>query len=118
MQLKPFKSVPKSQWPPARGKQEPIFVYLSAQFLVQIFMEKNGVIRISINSTKRKGKNWKDGLTFDELQAIKSAVGYGDSLAVEVYPEDSDLVNDANMRHLWVLPERPPFAWRRRKLIT
>jgi hypothetical protein len=52
-------------------------------------------------------------MTFDELQAIKSAVGYGDSCAVEIYPEDSDLVNDANMRHLWVLQERPAFAWKK-----
>jgi hypothetical protein len=32
--------------------------------------------------------------------------------AVEVYPPAGDVVNVANMRHLWVLRDRLPFAWR------
>ena len=32
---------------------------------------------------------------------------------MEVYPRTADLVNVANMRHLWVLPELLPFAWRK-----
>jgi hypothetical protein len=111
MRLKPFKEVPHDNWLPARGRTQPFYVYKSAQYLVQVFIEENGVFRLSINSVKRQGSNWKDGITFDELQAIKSAVGFGDCCAVEVYPEDSELVNDANMRHLWVLPVRPSFAW-------
>lgn len=34
-------------------------------------------------------------------------------MAVEIYPAERDIVNVANMRHLWVLPERLPFGWRR-----
>jgi hypothetical protein len=32
--------------------------------------------------------------------------------AVEIYPADGDVVAVANMRHLWLLPEAPAFAWR------
>jgi hypothetical protein len=62
---------------------------------------------------KRKGSKWVDGITWDQLQEIKRGVGLGDKLAVEVYPEDKNIVNVANMRHLFVLPERPLFAWAR-----
>jgi hypothetical protein len=37
----------------------------------------------------------------------------GDRFAVEIYPENINTVNVANMRHLWVFPvgERLGFAW-------
>lgn len=39
--------------------------------------------------------------------------GLADSWAVEVFPADADVVNVANMRHLWILPDAPAFAWRK-----
>ena len=112
--LKPFYPVAFRDWPRIKsGAKVPIYVLQSAQFLVQVFIEENDILRLTINSVKRRGNNWQDGITFDELQSIKNAIGYGDRLAVEIYPEDRELINDANMRHLWVLPERdrPSFAW-------
>lgn len=47
----------------------------------------------------------RDGISWDDLQWIKGAAGYRDREAVEVYPRDGDVVNVANMRHLWILPE-------------
>jgi hypothetical protein len=29
-----------------------------------------------------------------------------------VYPPVDEIVNVANMRHLWLLDEAPPYAWR------
>jgi hypothetical protein len=54
--------------------------------------------------------NWKDGILWDELMEVKTAVGFGERWAVEVFPPDAHLVNVANMRHLWIT-HRPPFAW-------
>lgn len=54
---------------------------------------------------------WADGISWDELMRIKSEVGYKDSWAVEVYPSDSHVINVANMRHLFLLKEKPDFAW-------
>ena len=56
---------------------------------------------------------WRDGITWDELQDLKSQCGRGDELAVEVYPKDKNLVNKSNHRHLWIIknPEELPYVW-------
>jgi hypothetical protein len=60
-----------------------------------------------------EGDRWADNITWDELQALKTQCGYGGHDAVEVYPPTRDVVNVANIRHLWVLAEKLPFAWRK-----
>lgn len=106
-----FKDVPKKDWP--LTFTPPIKVFKSDKYLVQAYEEKNGVIRLSVLNAKKDKKTgtWIDGISWDELQKIKSSVGYGDLCAVEVYPEDENIVNIAAIRHLFVLPERPEFAW-------
>jgi len=49
-----------------------------------------------------------------ELQAIKDHVSGVERVAVEVFPARSELVDHANMYHLWVLPAgfRLPFGLR------
>jgi hypothetical protein len=69
------------------------------------------LVRLSINRAVLDDRGgWLDGITWDELQRIKAAVGYGDHDALEVYPRDSKLVNVANIRHLWVMREQP-LSW-------
>ena len=80
-----------------------IEMYESKHFLVQVYREEFAT-RLSINRTSRRGVRWKDGITFDELQSIKSAIGFGGHFAVECYPADHNLINDANMRHLFIVP--------------
>jgi hypothetical protein len=65
-------------------------------FLAQIYEQPKGYLRLSVNSTFRGGFNtrFKDGITWEDLQQIKSELGYGDRLAVEIYPKDCDLVID------------------------
>lgn len=50
-------------------------------------------------------------MSWEELQRVKAECGFADSWAVEVYPPAADVVNQINARHLWLLAERPPFAW-------
>lgn len=104
-----FNEIPSQDWPDRKNKNLKR-VFVSKLFMVQEFHEDNH-IRLTINYIKRRGNNWKDGITWDQLQKIKSDVGYGNECAVEVYPEDTNVVNVANMRHLFVLPERPKFVW-------
>lgn len=86
----------------------------SRRFLVQEFAEPEGVIRLSCSrSTLRGDGRWEDGITWDELQRLKAEAGYGGRFAIEVYPADIDVVNVGNLRHLWILPEPLPFAWKR-----
>lgn len=108
--------VPQGEWPDSLriAKVRPFRVWRSRKFLVQEFAELDGVIRLSVNRTaiQRDGR-WVDGITWDHLQALKAEAGYGKRDAVEVFPPDYDLVDVANMRHLWVLPYKLPFAWRK-----
>mgnify|MGYP003443020650 CR=1 FL=1 len=112
-----FQPIPQAQWPElptAMAKNSSTKAVLrNRDFLVQIFVQPDGTTRLTINRTDIDNHgNWKDGITWDELQTIKNAVGYEDHDALEVYPAKKDLVNVSNMRHLWILPTPPSFIWR------
>lgn len=107
--------VPPEKWPtafnPVREKYTITHVWRSSDFLVQVINE-GGHIRLSINRAQIDDSGqWKDNITWDELQHIKNACGFPSHAAVEVFPPASKVVNVANMRHLWILPEPPPFMW-------
>ena len=109
-----FTPIPKEEWPKAFIELQviPDAVCRNRSYLVQIFPETNGARRISICRTMigNNGK-WEDGMTWDALMSIKAMIGYQDRWAVEIYPPDQATVNVANMRHLWLIPEKPSFAW-------
>lgn len=90
----------------------PIKAWASRHFLAQLFVDK-GNLRLSICRTEiQNDGNWKDGITWDELQRVKTACGYGDDWAVEIYPPDANVINVANIRHLWILPTAPEYGWK------
>lgn len=90
----------------------PIEAWRSRGFLVQIFEEAEGILRMSVCRTSVTKGQWTENITWDELQRLKSESGRGDREAVEIYPPDGDVVNVANMRHLWILSTRTSFSWR------
>ena len=104
--------IPPEHWPAGAYALGRVEVWRSSKFLVQLFTEvealRISVCRVTLSSDSR----WSDGISWDELQQIKREIGRGDRWAVEVYPADSDVVNVANMRHLWLLERAPAFAWR------
>lgn len=116
-------AVPQEQWPPNRyGSTQSIRVgvFQSNRYLVQVFQElpmeiggeRIGVRRITVNRVEvEKNLDWKDDIRWDDLQDIKRDLGMADNYAVEVYPADFDVVNVANMRHLWVLDRPLPLGW-------
>ena len=88
----------------------PVKVWRSRFFLVQLF-NQDGHLRLSINRTKINNQGeWCDGITWDELMDCKRACGFGGQWAVEVFPPDSNVVNVANIRHIWLV-DQPPYAW-------
>lgn len=87
-----------------------IAAWSSRKWLVQVY-DENGHIRISVNKVAvLPDGNWEAGITWDDLMEIKAAIGYRESWAVEVYPPPERVVNVANMRHLWIVPQLQ-FAW-------
>lgn len=95
-------------WPPRM-----IEVWRSRHFLVQVFSEAGNVQRLTICRTSHNGDSWDELITWDELMQCKRQCGRGDRDALEVYPADKDIVNVANMRHLWLPAEPVVFAWRK-----
>lgn len=108
-----FVEVPSSEWPFQSSKLQKVF--RNRSFLVQVHQENDDIVRLSICRTEldRCGQ-WKDNISWDDLQGIKNACGYEDKVAVEIYPELDCEVNVANFRHLWVLPDAPAFVWGKR----
>ena len=94
-------------------KGAPIKAWRNKEFLVQLY-DQEGHSRLSINrSDVNKDGNWKEGISWDQLMKLKNQAGFEDQWAVEVFPPDSSVVNVANIRHLFLLPEAPEFAWRK-----
>ena len=110
---KVLTEIPRDQWPAGYSSVPHIAVYASRDYLVQVFDEGNGLKRITVNRVAIGASTWNDGITWDELQRIKAQIGYGTEWAVEVFPADDQVVNVSSMRHLWVLPEPPAFAWQK-----
>ena len=105
--------VPREQWPAARVTTQ-LRVLRSRDFLVQEFAADGpAVVRLSVCRTSLAGDRWQDGITWDDLQRLKRECGYGDADAIEVFPADADVVNVANMRHLWVMADPIACAWRK-----
>lgn len=91
-------------------KDRPLMMWRSRNYLVQLFSVESAdyplMLRLTVNRTKVKADGqWEDGLTWDELNAIKQELGYGDWWGCEVFPPTHAIQNLANFRHLWLNPE-------------
>lgn len=104
-----MQSYPNAAHPPTN-------VWQSRKYLVQLFDEtplqnidtrRMTVCRVTLGDDG----HWDAGLSWDELQDIKREIGFGDWYGVEIYPRDVDVVNVANMRHLWLLAVPLPLGW-------
>lgn len=108
--------VPREEWPPSFGfESKPLKVWRSADYLAVLYLQlADGMTRLSVNSVRRtasrkrrSGTDWRDGITWDELQRVKNETLGPDVWCVEVYPPDGEVVDVANIRHLWPLDEAP-----------
>ena len=98
---------------PADAPDDVLRVWGSRDYLATLWLDPNGYQRLSINSTTydtRTGR-WADGLTWDELMAVKNQCGFAAQWCVEVYPPKSESVDVASIRHLWLLDDAPGYAW-------
>lgn len=102
--------IPREEWPTVIPDNLSR-AYRSNQFFVQIYELPNGVVRLTACRTEVDGDDWKAGISWDNLQDLKRRLGFADKYAIEVYPREVDLVNVANLRHLWILPEPLEVGW-------
>jgi len=111
---KTLQKVPENEWPEdlLTWDKRPKEAWLSRDYLVQIYEHPDeSAIRLTVCRTRMHNGRWVDGLDWDELQAIKNAVGFADKWLVEVFPPEDQVVNIQNMRHLFVLDEPPDYGW-------
>jgi hypothetical protein len=117
-------AVPMADWPLIEsGTAVRVDVLRSRGFLVQVFGEDGQMLRLSVNRTEwdQRQNRFRDDITWDDLQQLKAEAGYADRVAIEVFPPERLIVNVANMRHLWLLPEgaeQMPFVWNGRKSLS
>lgn len=99
------------------SSHRPVEVWHSRHFLALVYLDATpeGIFtRVSVNRTEIENDgHWKQGITWDELMRVKAEIGRSEAWAVEVYPPASQVVNVANLRHLFLVPQ-PPFAWVKR----
>lgn len=110
-----FVQISREQWPEDVRFGYPIrhAVWRSCEFMAQVFIESPGHrITVSRCEIMPDGK-WRDGMTWDELQHVKNAIGFSKQIAVEIFPPIDCVVNVANMRHLWVFAadKKLGFGW-------
>lgn len=103
-------------WPPQQGVSM-VGVWRSKDYLAQLVIEeKTKAVRLSVQRTMIDEKGgWVEGIAWEELQRVKSECGMGHLLAVEVYPRDRDVVNVANMRHLFLMPIDFEIGWKSKR---
>lgn len=109
-----LRQIPREDWPLTcqAMMHPPAEVWRSSGFLVQVYAEAFNIERLTVCRTAVDCDRWKAEISWDDLQRLKRECGRGDKDAVEVYPADRDVVNVANMRHLWVMDLPLDFIWR------
>lgn len=73
-------------------------------FAVLDRMDYSGARHLAISSLSGIRPTWP------EMQRIKDEIAGPSATAVEVYPPAAEVVDQADMYHLWVLPGRLPFS--------
>ncbi len=106
--------VPREDWPDVemhRLTNPPTELWRSRDYLLMVYEDK-GYTRLSILRVVLDPMgHWADGIRWDDLQRLKAECGRGDRWAVEVFPPAALVVNVANMRHMFLLREPPPYGW-------
>lgn len=106
--------IPPSEWNERckAAAHQPLRTWQSKDFAVHLWQDTRGNKRLTVCRTEiNNDGSWKDGITWDDLHRLKSEAGFGAQWAVECYPPDSQVIYDANMRHLWLLDQPPTYGW-------
>ena len=109
-----LKPIAPETWPPSdRSGAIPLRAWRSRFFIVALWGE-GAQRRLSVCRTKLTDDGqWAADITWDELQSVKAQAGFADDWMVEIYPPAEEVVNVANMRHLWLMSPAPEFGWKR-----
>ncbi len=101
-----FEPVSLEELPPRARLLKPATIsdlWLNSRYLVMVSYRASSwgaLMHLMVQRTDRQPvRDWYD------FQRIKNEIAGEDRIAIEVYPAESELTDDAHMYHLWVLPE-------------
>lgn len=81
-------------------------IYRSKKYTVIVWNVPAGKkLSIQRNEWDSHTNRYRDNISWDEIQEIKRQCGFGEQNAIEFYPPDSEVINIANVRHIWILPD-------------
>ena len=81
-------------------------IWRSKKYTVMVWNVPAGKkMTISRNEWDSHTGRYKDSILWDEIMEIKRQIGFGEQNAIEFYPPDSEVINIANVRHIWLLPK-------------
>ncbi len=76
-------------------------------FSVLVRLDASGVVHLAVSSLSGIRPSWH------EMQRIKNDIAGPDATAIEVYPPQPQVVDGADMFHIWVLRGKLPFGLHR-----
>lgn len=99
--------VPRETWPTSMMSAKPLRFWKNNKYTCIEFPSREtefGLVRHLLiqRVTAERISRW------DHLQRIKNETAGPWAVAIEMYPPESQVVNDCHVCHLWVLPERFP----------
>lgn len=97
------------------GEINEVFVSNDKQYCVmlrEIDTDMGKVTHACMRNQGSKETNWQGtDICWNEKQRIKNEIFGKEAIAIEVFPPESELVDEANMYHIWVLHEfKLPFG--------
>jgi hypothetical protein len=95
----PWETLPFPAGIGGRGwTNEVRLAHRNAVFSVLVRYVRGGVVHLAVSSLTQVRPTWP------EMQRIKDELAGSDATAVEVYPPQSEIIDEADMYHIWVLP--------------
>jgi len=86
-------------------KQEANSAFSSDNYVWHYRLRKDGCIHLKVRKRDKSPV-----LGWDILQNIKNYTFGKEKIAIEIYPKESKLVNEVNMRHLFILTQEQLIA--------
>jgi hypothetical protein len=81
-------------------QQEAKCAYSSDKYVWYYRLREDGCIHLRI-----RRRDWQEIISWEDIFAIKNHTFGNEKIAIEIYPRKSKLVNEMNMRHLFILTQ-------------
>lgn len=98
----------------------PLRVWMSNEYMAVLYQQNyDGKKRLTVNMLEKGSDGrYRGGITWDELQRIKNECLGDDVWCAEMYPAQSDVINNQNQRHLWLLDGEPDTRFPKERTVT